>query len=78
MHEDKAGTMLLAKTEGVGEISMCGCGVVSVHLGNVSLRMEASALLEVEQMIQSALARLCELAERRKVDRAAAAGSSVH
>ena len=79
MHDDKAGTMVLAKTEGVGEISMCGCGVVSVHLGNVSLRLEASALLEVEQMIQSALARLCELAERRKQGAAAAvAGSSVH
>ncbi len=78
MHEDTVGTVVLAKTEGLGEISMCPCGVVSVHLGNVSVRLEAAALLDVEGMIRNALERLCELAERRKQGSVAIAGSSVH
>ncbi len=66
MHEEHGGrTILLAKTAGLGEISMCGCGVVSLHLGSVTLRLESQALLQVERMIQDALDQMCELAAQR-------------
>lgn len=63
MHENHGGkSVLLARTGGLGEISMCGCGVISLHLGSVTLRLESTALLEVERLIQEALRSLCELA----------------
>lgn len=73
MHEDHGGkSILLARTGGLGEISMCGCGVISLHLGSVTLRLESTALLEVDRMIQEALRNLCELAVVQRHDERAA------
>lgn len=63
MHGDHQGKhILLAKTPGCGEISVCGCGVISLHLGNVTVRLESTALLQLEQMIQNAMDNLCDIA----------------
>ena len=61
MHDEHKGTILLAKTEGLGEVSLCGCGVISLHLGSVTLRLESRALLQVESLLQEAIQSLCEL-----------------
>ena len=61
MHDEHKGTIVLAKTEGLGEVSLCGCGVISLHLGSVTLRLESRALLQVETLLQEAIQSLCDL-----------------
>ena len=62
MHEDKDNTLLLSRRKGLGEITMCSCGVVALHLGNTTIRLERP----VEQLIQAALDSLCELAAQAR------------
>ena len=47
-------TTVLAIHEGLGSITMCGCGVVTLHLGGVSLRMEVSGFSQLETMMREA------------------------
>ena len=54
-------TVVLAERAGVGKVTVCGCGVVSLHLGGVTLRLPARALLQVEQLLEAALDQMCEL-----------------
>jgi hypothetical protein len=57
---DKASEgIVLANHEGLGSITMCNCGVVSLHIGGISLRMEISAFSRLETMIREATEELC-------------------
>jgi hypothetical protein len=49
----------LAAHEGLGSITMCSCGVVSLHMGGVSLRMEISAFSRLEALVREAAEELC-------------------
>jgi hypothetical protein len=45
----------LALTEGLGSITICGCGTVSLHLGCVSVRLELDAFTQASAMCQAAM-----------------------
>ncbi len=45
------GPATLANSEGLGSVTICGCGVVSLNLGGISLRMEIAAFQELEKML---------------------------
>lgn len=62
MRREGDGTIVLAQSPEFGAITMCSCGVVRMQLGAVTIRLEGTALLKVEQMIQNALDSLCEIA----------------
>ena len=42
----------LAQQEGLGSISLCSCGTVSLHIGGVSIRMELSTFIQTVEMCQ--------------------------
>ena len=46
---------VLARYEGLGSVSICGCGTVSLHVGGVTLRLEATAFIQLDTMIQDAI-----------------------
>ncbi len=61
MHDHPEDAAVLAEITGLGKVTLCGCGVISLHLGSITLRLEAKALVQVEQMLEAALDQLCEL-----------------
>jgi hypothetical protein len=48
----------LATSSGLGSITVCGCGTISVHVGGVSVRMELSAFVQTAEMFRMAIAQL--------------------
>lgn len=46
---------VLARYQGLGSVSICGCGTVSLHVGGVTLRLEPTAFIQLETMIQDAV-----------------------
>ncbi len=61
MQEHPEDAAVLAEIAGLGKVTMCGCGVISLHLGSITLRLEAKALAQMEQLLDAALDQLCEL-----------------
>ena len=52
--ETKRGSrVLLAEAPGLGEVSICACGTVTVALGSITLQMTPEALLAVVDMFES-------------------------
>ena len=45
----------LAHQEGLGSISLCSCGTVSLHIGGVSIRMELSTFVQTVEMCQQGM-----------------------
>ncbi len=45
----------LATCPGLGSITVCPCGTVSLHVGGVSVRMELSAYMQVAKMCHIAM-----------------------
>lgn len=62
LHGSEGKPVVLAEQSGLGDVRLCACGVVSLNLGAVSLRLEASALLQVQQLLEAALESMCEIA----------------
>jgi hypothetical protein len=54
--EDKHQT--LASSAGLGSISVCGCGTLSLHVGGVSVRMDLTAFVQTAEMFRIAIAHL--------------------
>jgi hypothetical protein len=54
--EDKHQT--LASSAGLGSISVCGCGTLSLHVGGVSIRMDLTAFVQTAEMFRIAVAHL--------------------
>jgi hypothetical protein len=54
--EDKHKT--LASSEGLGSISVCGCGTLTLHVGGVSVRMDITAFVQTAEMFRIAVANL--------------------
>jgi hypothetical protein len=54
--EDKHQT--LASSAGLGSISVCGCGTLSLHVGGVSVRMDLKAFVQTAEMFRIAIAHL--------------------
>ena len=54
--EDKHQT--LASSAGLGSISACGCGTLSLHVGGVSVRMDLTAFVQTAEMFRIAVAHL--------------------
>lgn len=50
----KSSPIQLSRLEGLGSVTMCGCGVVSLHIAGITLRLEAGAFQQLEQMIGAA------------------------
>jgi hypothetical protein len=48
----------LASSAGLGSITVCGCGTLSVHVGGVTVRMELSAFVQTAEMFRIAVAHL--------------------
>jgi hypothetical protein len=55
-HEDKHQT--LSSSVGLGSISVCGCGTLSLHVGGVSIRMDLTAFVQTAEMFRIAVAHL--------------------
>jgi hypothetical protein len=49
----------LSRLEGLGSVTMCGCGVVSLHMAGVTLRLETDAFSQLEQLVRLAQEALC-------------------
>jgi hypothetical protein len=47
--------MTLAQTEGLGSVTRCSCGTISLHLGGVTLRMEQVTFQQATEMCQDAV-----------------------
>jgi len=45
----------LATCPGLGSITLCPCGTVSLHVGGISVRMELSAYMQVAKMCHIAM-----------------------
>lgn len=45
----------LATCPGLGSITICPCGTVSLHVGGVSVRMEMSAYMQMARMCHIAM-----------------------
>jgi hypothetical protein len=48
----------LATVQGLGSITLCPCGTVSINVGGVSVRLEPSAFAQTAEMCRIALAAL--------------------
>ena len=49
---------ILATCEGLGSITLCPCGTVSLNVGGVSVRMELSAFVQAARMCHTAVVAL--------------------
>jgi hypothetical protein len=47
---------VLATVDGLGSVTLCGCGTVSLHLGGVSIRMDADTFGQAVAMCREAVA----------------------
>ena len=45
----------LATCPGLGSITLCACGTVSLHVGGVSVRMELAAFMQAAKMCHLAM-----------------------
>jgi hypothetical protein len=48
----------LATAAGLGSITICSCGTISLHIGGVSLRLDSTAFTLTAEMCRNALAAL--------------------
>ena len=55
MADTESGALTLAKHEGLGSVTVCNCGVVSVHIGGVTVRLEMAAFAGLESMVHKAM-----------------------
>ncbi len=46
---------VLARSEGLGSVTVCGCGTISLHVGGVTLRLEPTAFIQLDTMVQDAI-----------------------
>ena len=58
MCDQRQGYEMLAESDGLGSVALCGCGTVSLHVQAMSLRMDLKAFAQATAMMQSALAAL--------------------
>ena len=48
----------LATAVGLGSITLCPCGTISLNVGGISVRMELTAFIQTEEMCREAMAAL--------------------
>ncbi|NYF81242.1 hypothetical protein [Granulicella arctica] len=48
----------LARHEGLGSITLCSCGTISLHVGGVSVRMELASFIQTAGMCEQAMKNL--------------------
>ncbi len=53
--DEQRSTETLASCEGLGSITLCPCGTVSMHVGGVSVRMEMRAFMQAARMCHMAM-----------------------
>lgn len=46
---------VLTTVDGLGSVTLCGCGTVSLHLGGVSLRMDPATFAQAVEMCRQAV-----------------------
>jgi hypothetical protein len=68
----------LATSSGLGSITLCACGTVSLHIGGISVRMELTAFAQTAEMCRVALAALEVQAQSLRAARAANASQMTH
>ena len=78
MDHAAAKPIVLSDREGIGRVTMCGCGVVSLHLGGTSLRMDVATMAELERLLRSAVGELYALSLALKEEKNAPASSLTH
>jgi hypothetical protein len=71
-----AAPAVLSAYEGLGSITMCSCGVVTLTLGGVSLRMDVTAFTQLETMMREASEDL--LTRARHLESTRSASSMTH
>ncbi|WP_263410447.1 hypothetical protein [Terriglobus tenax] len=50
--------LMLAELEGLGGVSLCGCGTVHLSVGSVTVRLAPEAFLQAVKMCQQAAQQL--------------------
>jgi hypothetical protein len=53
--DEQPNTETLATCAGLGSITLCPCGTVSLHVGGVSVRMEMGAFMQAAKMCHLAM-----------------------
>ncbi|MEI9978825.1 MAG: hypothetical protein WDN23_07425 [Edaphobacter sp.] len=48
-------TQTLAVLAGLGSVTLCPCGTVSLHVGGVSVRLETAAFVQTAEMCREAI-----------------------
>ena len=70
--------IVLSDRHRTGRVTLCGCGVVSLHLGGTSLRMDVATLAELERLLRSAVGELYALSLALKEEKTAMSSSMTH
>ncbi|WP_260706862.1 hypothetical protein [Edaphobacter flagellatus] len=55
MCDENAVAETLASCPGLGGITLCPCGTISLHVGGVSVRMEPAAFMQMSRMCHEAM-----------------------
>ena len=55
---DEMERKILATAQGLGSITYCSCGTISLNVGGVSVRMEPGAFAQTAEMCRIAIAAL--------------------
>jgi hypothetical protein len=58
MCDEDIDRQVLAAAPGLGSITLCPCGTISLHVGGVSIRMEITAFARAAEMCRVAMASL--------------------
>ncbi len=53
--ETMGGPRVLSRVDGLGSVTVCGCGTLSLHLGGVSVRMDAETFAQAVGMCREAM-----------------------
>jgi hypothetical protein len=66
----------LATCTGLGSITLCSCGTVSLHVGGISVRLELTAFMQTAKMCHLAMLELDS--QVRAMAQTAAASTVTH
>jgi len=59
-------SVILAKYQGLGKITLCGCDTVHLSVGPVTLAVAPEAFIQTASMIRDAMEKLREILEARE------------
>ncbi len=68
----------LARSEGLGSITFCKCGTLSINIQAMSVRLDVAAFVQLMTMCEQAVAALEQMSEHLQQQRTANANAHIH